>query len=72
LIRVLSPLAVVVIGTLAGCSPTLTGDVDSQSKRAQAEEVAATVLNVQQLVNERASESVKGNVVKLGRDYDYP
>ena len=31
---------------------TLTGDVDSQSKRAQAEEMASTVLNVQQVVNE--------------------
>jgi osmotically-inducible protein OsmY len=31
---------------------TLTGDVDSQSKRARAEEVASTVLNVQQVVNE--------------------
>ncbi len=31
---------------------TLSGDVDSQSKRAQAEEIASTVLNVQQVVNE--------------------
>jgi len=31
---------------------TLTGDVDSQSKRARAEEVAAAVLNVHQVVNE--------------------
>lgn len=31
---------------------TLTGEVDSQSKRARAEEVAAAVLNVQQVVNE--------------------
>ncbi len=31
---------------------TLTGDVDSQSKRAQAEEIASRVLNVQQVVNE--------------------
>jgi osmotically-inducible protein OsmY len=31
---------------------TLTGNVDSQSKRAQAEEVATTVPNVQQVVNE--------------------
>ena len=31
---------------------TLTGDVDSQSKRARAEEVASAVLNVQQVVNE--------------------
>ena len=31
---------------------TLTGDVDSQSKRARAEQVAAAVLNVQQVVNE--------------------
>jgi osmotically-inducible protein OsmY len=31
---------------------TLTGNVDSQSKRARAEEVAAAVLNVQQVVNE--------------------
>jgi osmotically-inducible protein OsmY len=31
---------------------TLTGDVDSQSKRAQAEQVASAVLNVQQVVNE--------------------
>jgi osmotically-inducible protein OsmY len=31
---------------------TLTGDVDSQSKRARAEEVASTVPNVQQVVNE--------------------
>jgi osmotically-inducible protein OsmY len=30
----------------------LSGDVDSQSKRAQAEEIASTVLNVQQVVNE--------------------
>jgi hyperosmotically inducible protein len=31
---------------------TLTGDVDSQSKRAQAQDVAAAVPNVQQVVNE--------------------
>ena len=31
---------------------TLTGDVDSQSKRARAEDVASRVLNVQQVVNE--------------------
>lgn len=31
---------------------TLTGDVDSQSKRAQAQDVASTVPNVQQVVNE--------------------
>ena len=31
---------------------TLTGDVDSQSKRARAEKVAAGVVNVQQVVNE--------------------
>ena len=31
---------------------TLTGDVDSQSKRARAEQVASGVLNVQQVVNE--------------------
>jgi osmotically-inducible protein OsmY len=31
---------------------TLTGEVDSQSKRARAEEVAAAVVNVQQVVNE--------------------
>src|SRR5579862_3962622 len=31
---------------------TLTGEVNSQSKRAQAEEVAAGVLNVEQVVNE--------------------
>jgi osmotically-inducible protein OsmY len=31
---------------------TLTGEVDSQSKRAQAQEIAAAVLNVQQVVNE--------------------
>ena len=31
---------------------TLTGDVDSQGKRAQAKEVASQVLNVQQVVNE--------------------
>jgi hyperosmotically inducible periplasmic protein len=31
---------------------TLTGDVDSQSKRARAEEVASRVLNVDQVVNE--------------------
>ena len=31
---------------------TLTGDVDSQAKRARAEEVASTVPNVQQVVNE--------------------
>ena len=31
---------------------TLTGDVDSQSKRARAEQVAGTVPNVQQVVNE--------------------
>ena len=42
---------------------TLTGEVDSQSKRARAEEVAEAVLNVHQVVNElqvkgqRASES---------------
>lgn len=31
---------------------TLTGDVDSQSKRGRAQEIAATVPNVQQVVNE--------------------
>ena len=31
---------------------TLTGAVDSQSKRARAERVASAVLNVQQVVNE--------------------
>ena len=31
---------------------TLTGEVDSQSRRAQAEKIAAGVLNVQQVVNE--------------------
>jgi osmotically-inducible protein OsmY len=31
---------------------TLTGEVDSQSKRARAEEVASAVLNVHQVVNE--------------------
>jgi osmotically-inducible protein OsmY len=31
---------------------TLTGDVNSQAKRAQAEQVAAAVLNVDQVVNE--------------------
>jgi osmotically-inducible protein OsmY len=31
---------------------TLTGEVDSQSKRARAQEVASAVLNVQQVVNE--------------------
>jgi osmotically-inducible protein OsmY len=31
---------------------TLTGEVDSQSKRARAESVASAVLNVQQVVNE--------------------
>lgn len=31
---------------------TLTGEVDSQRKRARAEEVASAVLNVQQVVNE--------------------
>ena len=31
---------------------TLSGDVDSPSKRARAEEIAAAVLNVQQVVNE--------------------
>ena len=31
---------------------TLTGDVDSQSKRARAEEVASAVVNVDQVVNE--------------------
>ena len=31
---------------------TLTGEVDSQSKRARAETVASAVLNVQQVVNE--------------------
>ena len=31
---------------------TLTGDVDSQAKRARAQEIAATVPNVQQVVNE--------------------
>ena len=31
---------------------TLTGDVDSQAKRARAQEVASTVPNVQQVVNE--------------------
>ena len=31
---------------------TLTGEVDSQSKRAQAQKIAAAILNVQQVVNE--------------------
>jgi osmotically-inducible protein OsmY len=31
---------------------TLTGEVDSQSKRTQVEQVASTVPNVQQVVNE--------------------
>ena len=31
---------------------TLTGDVDSQSKRARAEEIASAVVNVDQVVNE--------------------
>jgi len=31
---------------------TLTGDVDSQSKRARAEQIASAVLNVEQVVNE--------------------
>jgi len=31
---------------------TLTGEVDSQSKRARAQNVASAVLNVQQVVNE--------------------
>jgi osmotically-inducible protein OsmY len=31
---------------------TLTGDVDSQSKRARAQEIAAAVVNVDQVVNE--------------------
>jgi hyperosmotically inducible periplasmic protein len=31
---------------------TLTGDVDSQSKRARAQEVASAILNVHQVVNE--------------------
>lgn len=31
---------------------TLSGEVDSQSKRARAQEIAAAVLNVQQVVNE--------------------
>ncbi len=31
---------------------TLTGDVNSQSKRSQAQRVASAVLNVQQVVNE--------------------
>jgi len=31
---------------------TLTGDVDTQTKRAQAEQLASAVLNVQQVVNE--------------------
>jgi osmotically-inducible protein OsmY len=31
---------------------TLTGDVDSQSKRVRAQQVASAVLNVQQVVNE--------------------
>jgi osmotically-inducible protein OsmY len=31
---------------------TLTGEVDSQAKRARAEAIAATVPNVQQVVNE--------------------
>ena len=31
---------------------TLTGEVDSQSKRARAEKVASAILNVQQVVNE--------------------
>ena len=31
---------------------TLTGDVDSESKRGRAQEIASTVPNVQQVVNE--------------------
>lgn len=31
---------------------TLTGEVDSQMKRARAEKVASSVVNVQQVVNE--------------------
>jgi len=38
---------------------TLTGEVNSQSKRSQAEEVASGVLNVQQVVNELQVKSQK-------------
>jgi hyperosmotically inducible protein len=38
---------------------TLTGEVNSQSKRARAEEVAARVLNVEQVVNERQVKAQK-------------
>jgi hyperosmotically inducible periplasmic protein len=43
---------------------TLTGEVDSQSKRAQAEEVASRVPNVQQVVNEL---QVKGQKASSSR-----
>jgi osmotically-inducible protein OsmY len=43
---------------------TLTGDVDSESRRGQAQEVASTVPNVQR--GERvASKKAEGNVIKL-------
>jgi osmotically-inducible protein OsmY len=43
---------------------TLTGEVDSQSKRARAEQVASTVPNVQQVVNEL---QVKGQKASSSR-----
>jgi hypothetical protein len=43
----------------------LTGDVDSQSKRALAEEIASTVLNVQQSGKRVAGEGAEGHILQL-------
>ena len=43
---------------------TLTGDVDSEAKRTQAERVAAGVLNVQQVVNEMQVKGQKATSTK--------
>ena len=44
---------------------THTFEVDSQSKRARAEEVAEAVLNVQHVVNELQVKGAKGQLVEL-------
>jgi osmotically-inducible protein OsmY len=46
---------------------TLTGEVDSQSKRQEAGKVAASVPNVQQVVNELQVKKVEGAFVRLIR-----
>ena len=43
---------------------TLTGEVNSQSKRAQAEKVASSVPNVQQVVNELQVKNQKASSTK--------